>query len=64
MHNLESQAVSLFKCNQWLSKTEGDGKLSVEIPAETDGEKALSGNMFCFYCIQVLKECLTTYSEL
>ena len=48
MRNLDTQTVSVFKCNQWLSKTEGDGKLVVEIPAETEGEEALSSRVLYF----------------
>ena len=34
--------MSVFKSNQWFSKTEGDGKLVKEIPAEVDGEEVLT----------------------
>ena len=46
--NMETHSVSVFKCKQWFSKTEGDGKLIREIPAETDGEEMLA-SMFALY---------------
>ena len=39
---METHSASVFKSNQWFSKTEGDGKLVKEIPAETDGEEMLT----------------------
>lgn len=41
IRNMETHCVSVFKSNQWFSKTEGDGKLVKEIPAEVDGEELL-----------------------
>ena len=34
--------MSVFKSKEWFSKTEGDGKLVKEIPAEVDGEQVLT----------------------
>lgn len=42
VRNMETHSASVFKCNQWFSKTEGEGKLIKELPAETDGEEMLS----------------------
>lgn len=42
VRNMDTHSASVFKCNQWFSKTEGDGKLVKEIPAETDGEEMLT----------------------
>lgn len=42
IRNMETHSASVFKSNQWFSKTEGDGKLVKEIPAETDGEEMLT----------------------
>ena len=39
--------MSVFKCKDWFSKTEGDGKLVKEIPAETDGEEMLTSKFVC-----------------
>lgn len=33
--------MSVFKSNQWFSKT-GEGKLVQELPAEVDGEELLT----------------------
>jgi len=41
IRNMETHCVSVFKSNQWFSKT-GDGKLVQEIPAEVDGEEVLT----------------------
>lgn len=41
---METHCVSVFKSNQWFSKT-GDGKLVQEIPAEVDGEEVLTGKL-------------------
>ena len=50
VRNMETHSVSVFKCNQWFSKT-GDGKLVQELPAEVDGEEVLTSKcitfMFC-----------------
>ena len=43
---METHSASVFKCNQWFSKTEGEGKLIKELPAETDGEEMLSSKLF------------------
>lgn len=37
--NLNTEKTTVFKCGQWLSKSEGDGKLIRELPAEVDGKK-------------------------
>lgn len=44
IRNMETHCVSVFKSNQWFSKT-GDGKLVQEIPAEVDGEEVLTGKL-------------------
>ena len=41
---METHCVSVFKSNQWFSKT-GEGKLVQEIPAEVDGEEVLSSKL-------------------
>lgn len=46
--------MSVFKSNQWFSKTEGDGKLVKEIPAEVDGEELLKSK-----CLQKLVDQMT-----
>ena len=46
IRNMDTHSASVFKCNQWFSKTEGDGKLVKEIPAETDGEEMLTSKLF------------------
>ena len=48
---MDTHSASVFKCNQWFSKTEGDGKLIKELAAETDGEEMLSSKLF----LQLLK---------
>ena len=45
VRNMDTHSASVFKCNQWFSKTEGDGKLVKEIPAETDGEEMLTSKL-------------------
>ena len=50
IRNTETHLVSVFKCNQWFSKTEGDGKLVREIPAETEGQQLLTSKC-CFYFV-------------
>ena len=45
VRNMDTHSPSVFKCNQWFSKTEGDGKLVKEIPAETDGEEMLTSKL-------------------
>ena len=42
MRNMETNGVTLFKCNQWLSKTQEDGKLVRELPAYVEGEETLA----------------------
>lgn len=50
---MDTHSASVFKLNQWFSKTEGDGKLVKEIPAETDGEEMLTSKLFgSAFCIQ------------
>lgn len=50
--------MSVFKSNQWFSKTEGDGKLVKEIPAEVDGEELLKSK--CpLRCLQKLVDQMT-----
>lgn len=44
IRNMETHSASVFKCNDWFSKTEG--KLVKEIPAETDGEEMLKSKLF------------------
>lgn len=44
IRNMETHSASVFKCNDWFSKTEG--KLVKEIPAETDGEEMLTSKLF------------------
>ena len=46
IRNMDTHSASVFKCNQWFSKTEGDGKLVKEIPAETDGEEMLTSKLW------------------
>ena len=46
VRNMDTHSASVFKCNQWFSKTEGEGKLIKELPAETDGEEMLSSKLF------------------
>lgn len=41
IRNMDTHCVSVFKSNQWFSKT-GEGKLVQEIPAEVDGEEVLT----------------------
>jgi hypothetical protein len=41
IRNDDTGSVSVFKCNDWLSKTLGDQQLVKELPAITDGEKTL-----------------------
>lgn len=41
IRNMDTHCVSVFKSNQWFSKT-GDGKLVQEIPAEVDDEEVLT----------------------
>jgi len=48
IRNMDTHSASVFKSNQWFSKTEGDGKLVREIPAETDGEEMLTSKYGCF----------------
>jgi len=44
IRNMETHCVSVFKSNQWFSKT-GEGKLVQEISAEVDGEEVLSSKL-------------------
>ena len=46
VRNMDTHSASVIKCNQWFSKTEGEGKLIKELPAETDGEEMLSSKLF------------------
>ena len=49
--NLNNDHVTIFKCNDWLSKTEGTAKKLVrELPAEVDGKKLVNGmsELVCF----------------
>ena len=55
---METHCVSVFKSNQWFSKTEGDGKLVKEIPAEVDGEELLK-SMCPLRCLQKLVDQMT-----
>ena len=43
MRNLNTDNVTTFKCNRWLSKTEEDGQLVRELPAEVGGKKVIQG---------------------
>jgi len=57
---METHSASVFKCNQWFSKTEGEGKLIKELPAETDGEEMLSSKLFLVegFSFSSLKKCI------
>ena len=41
-------SVSVFKCNDWLSKTMGDKQIIKELLAITDGEKTLGSKCNSF----------------
>ena len=42
MRNMEKNSVTLFKCNQWLSKSHEDKKLVRELAAVVEGEEAIA----------------------
>lgn len=39
--NLNTEEATIYKCGEWLSKKEGDGKTVRELAAEVDGQKAM-----------------------
>lgn len=41
--NLNTEEATIYKCGEWLSKKEGDGKTVRELAAEVDGQKAMEG---------------------
>ena len=44
MLNLNTEHVTIFKCDDWLSKTKGNTmKLIRELGAEVDGKKLVQG---------------------
>ena len=46
--NLNTEDVTIFKCQHWLSKSEEDGKLVRELAAEIDGQKTVEGMFDCY----------------
>lgn len=58
IRNMETHCVSVFKSNQWFSKT-GDGKLVQEIPAEVDGEEVLTSK-----CISLILHKVNTRKKM
>ena len=65
VRNMDTHSASVFKCNQWFSKTEGEGKLIKELPAETDGEEMLSSKLFLVegFFFQASKNAFTNISK-
>ncbi|XP_070566658.1 lipoxygenase homology domain-containing protein 1-like isoform X2 [Ptychodera flava] len=46
MRNMETGDMTAFKCDQWFSKTQGDGKLTRDIPAMVRGETTIKNTKY------------------
>ncbi len=55
LRNMETGDLTVFRCQDWISKTLGDKKLMKELPAIVKGKAQVKGRRKEIFCLLLLE---------